>query len=499
MANSPAPGRGHAALLIDLENFYLGREELARESGATEGYDFATDLEALVRFAEELAQGRRMSVRRAYADYNAARRADDRWDYYLRLCAKLVMGQGIEPVQCFRFPGGSKKNAADMRLAMDATAMMSGNTGIDQFVLVTGDADFIPVVIELRLRGARCAVIGVSGRTKPVFQRYCDAFEYFEDLVAAEQVEGPPDKIREVRAALQGIFVKQRPLVFAAVKPILSKALGHTFDPSRFDCENTGEFLRKFAIDLGIVVQRGEHDWTIDVAPAGAGGAAPPSSPANPTAGLPAPGVQAPVAQAIGMHTGGGLAASPSSATRGRPPRHEVAEYRWLLRMRTPKVHVVEHDDWLRITEMLFDSVRDIDGKPIQVLHASLIEDLTQQCVQEDIEAADKKVQSVAFQLFKGGVFVCDAAGVAGSRDFHWSKPAHLAPEIQSLAELRRAADLYIATLLLQRMREAYGTDEVDAEVLAELLDGPEPSEDRIQAIEDLLDVAAEAIEPPHD
>ena len=67
---------------------------------------------------------------------------------------------------------------------MDATALLNGDASGDLFILVTGDADFIPVVLELKRRGAEVAVIGVMWHTKPVFQRYCDRFEYFEDLVA---------------------------------------------------------------------------------------------------------------------------------------------------------------------------------------------------------------------------------------------------------------------------------------------------------------------------
>src|SRR5690606_35657427 len=124
----------------------------------------------------------RLTVARAYANFNDRRPGDGdrRWDYYLQPLPRFLMEQGIEPVQVFRFPGGSNKNAADMRLAMDATALMNGRAAIDLFLLVTGDSDFIPVVIELKRGGARVMVIGVTGCTKPIFNRYCDRFEYFE-------------------------------------------------------------------------------------------------------------------------------------------------------------------------------------------------------------------------------------------------------------------------------------------------------------------------------
>ncbi|MCA9706288.1 MAG: hypothetical protein KDK70_10605, partial [Myxococcales bacterium] len=61
----------NAALLIDLENFYLARESTA-EVATDEPYDIIRDLERLCGFARELVgDARRLIVRRAYADFSA--------------------------------------------------------------------------------------------------------------------------------------------------------------------------------------------------------------------------------------------------------------------------------------------------------------------------------------------------------------------------------------------------------------------------------------------
>src|SRR5690349_19023707 len=262
--------QGNSILLIDLENFYLAREHT---SGTYRASELSSDLEELSRFLGDVASSRRVTVRRAYANYNAARQTGEvgRWDFFLQRAPKTLMECGIEPVQVFRFPGGGNKNAADMRLAMDASVLVAENERIEQCVLVTGDADFIPLILELRRRGIEVVVIGVRGHTKMVLERYCDRFEYFEDLlVAAEYEGGTTPQLLELRNALHAILARHSPLPFAAVKPLLVKELGRAFEPTRFGCENTGEFLRSFTEELELEICGGASDWEIRVRAPGA-------------------------------------------------------------------------------------------------------------------------------------------------------------------------------------------------------------------------------------
>src|SRR6516162_2896455 len=208
----------HSILLIDLENFFLSREKNFDRAVASESYGFSYDLERLCQFSTSLAARRRLIVRRAYAPFNVFRTLEvGGKDYYLQHLPALLMEQGIEPIQVFRYPGGGHKNAADMRLAMDATSLVSTRAGIEQVILVTGDADFIPLALELRSRGAEVVVVGVKNSTSNVLQRYCDRFEFFEDLVAEQEVEaGTGDDASVVRDALRRLLLRHRVLKFAA-------------------------------------------------------------------------------------------------------------------------------------------------------------------------------------------------------------------------------------------------------------------------------------------
>jgi uncharacterized LabA/DUF88 family protein len=274
-----------AVLLIDLENFYCSREDYCRNVPAP-NYDrtrFAADLDRLLGFARSMTVDRAtgselpFTVKRAYADFNAAKPpVGGPPQYYLRQLPDELLSQGVEPVQVFRLSRGGNgrgsKNAADMRMAMDATALVATGGHVEHFVLVTGDADFIPVILELKRHGHTVSVIGVTGATSPKIQRFVDNFELFEDLLAAEEVEAQSgeltlttDGFGQVAAAVRRLLARTHVLRFAAVKPLLSKELGHPFDPGLFGCDTTGDFLRNHQAALGIVIRQGQHDSEISL------------------------------------------------------------------------------------------------------------------------------------------------------------------------------------------------------------------------------------------
>src|SRR5690606_22261394 len=147
---------------------------------------------------------------------------------------------------------------------------------------------------------------------------------------------------------------------------------------------------RRFARDLGVEVRRGAHDAVV---------------------GLPSE-------------------ISVELPRRAREARHTPQEYRYLLRLRNPRIHLVPYDDWLRITEMFFVRAYADGDRPIVHQH-DLSEEVTEQCRADGMPFADKKVQATAFQLFKSGCFVCAEPDAEGATDFHWSKAARLAPSVQ--------------------------------------------------------------------
>ena len=59
----------------------------------------------------------------------------------------------------------TRKNAADIEMSLDAQEMAWTRTDIEQFVLVCGDRDFIPVVKRLQQKGKGVHVIGLRVST----------------------------------------------------------------------------------------------------------------------------------------------------------------------------------------------------------------------------------------------------------------------------------------------------------------------------------------------
>jgi len=439
--------QGNSILLIDLENFYLAREHT---SGTYRSSELSIDLEELSKFLGDVAGTRRVTVRRAYANYNAARQAGEvgRWDFFLQRAPKTLMECGIEPVQVFRFPGGGNKNAADMRLAMDASVLVAENEHIEQCVLVTGDADFIPLILDLRRRGIEVVVIGVRGHTKMVLERYCDRFEYFEDLLVASEYEGgATPQLAALRNALHAILARHSPLPFAAVKPLLVKELGRAFEPTRFGCENTGDFLRSFAEELAIDIGNGASDWEVRVRTPG-------SEPAL-----------APVET---------LASPPTP--HGLPSEHSSASYHKLLRYRRPNLHTLPLEEWDAITESIYALSVDELGAARDIEHQKLLDATTALCEPRGFEMTYHKVNGVLFQIFKSGCFVCSAEGPDKGRvEFHWGLPARFHAGIDSLEALRLRLRKFVVDSLKERLESVGVHTPIDVTVLAELIEGPTP------------------------
>ncbi|MHB8878098.1 MAG: NYN domain-containing protein [Myxococcaceae bacterium] len=70
------------------------------------------------------------------------------------------------------------KNAADMRLVIDALELCYAREHIDTFAIASGDSDFCPLAYKLRENNRTVIGIGVKEATSPLFVRACDEFIY---------------------------------------------------------------------------------------------------------------------------------------------------------------------------------------------------------------------------------------------------------------------------------------------------------------------------------
>lgn len=156
------------ALFLDYENLALGaRDHLG---GSFE----------LKPITDALAERGRVVVRRAYAD----------WSYFDEDRRMLTRAQ-VELIEMTQRMGASRKNAADIKMAVDAIEMAFARDYISTFVICTGDSDFTPLVLKLRELDKRVVGFGVRDSTSKMLPPACDEFLYYDNL---EGVEPHPSK-----------------------------------------------------------------------------------------------------------------------------------------------------------------------------------------------------------------------------------------------------------------------------------------------------------------
>ena len=117
----------------------------------------------------ELSTFGETSIRRAYGNWKKQE---------LRGWEELLHEHAIRPMQQFDYSKG--KNASDMAMVIDALDLLYTDRP-EAFGIVSSDADFTPLVMYLRAKGA--AVYGFGGQKTPEpFVNACSRFLYLDKL-----------------------------------------------------------------------------------------------------------------------------------------------------------------------------------------------------------------------------------------------------------------------------------------------------------------------------
>ncbi len=170
MPGNPDEGDDRIALLLDYENLAIG----AREGLGVSPFD-------LTPVADALAVRGRVVARRAYADWSSF--DDDR---------RLLARAQVELIDIPQRLGGSRKNAADIKMAVDAVEIAYERSWVTTFAIGTGDSDFTPLVHKLRELDKRVIGIGVASSTSRLLPPACDEFLYYDRLVEAAAPPAEP-------------------------------------------------------------------------------------------------------------------------------------------------------------------------------------------------------------------------------------------------------------------------------------------------------------------
>ncbi|WP_372623077.1 NYN domain-containing protein [Falsiroseomonas sp.] len=166
----PAPPR-RAALYVDFDNVFISLVHWDERAA----YAFGERPDAWLAWLEGregngLPTERRTLIRRCYlnpggffdfhpgravARYRAARDLRNR-TYFSEFRAAFVQA-GFDVVDCP--PVAYLKNTADMKMALDIREALDHPTRFDEFVLLSGDSDFLPALARLRAHDRRVTIL----------------------------------------------------------------------------------------------------------------------------------------------------------------------------------------------------------------------------------------------------------------------------------------------------------------------------------------------------
>lgn len=152
------------ALFLDYENLAIG----ARDGLGVSPFDFGP-------VADALAERGRVVARRAYADWSSF--DEDR---------RLMTRAQVELIEIPQRMGGSRKNAADIKMAVDAIELAYERPFVTTFAIGTGDSDFTPLMHKLREMDKRVIGIGVQSSTSALLPAACDEFLFYDRLPGLE-------------------------------------------------------------------------------------------------------------------------------------------------------------------------------------------------------------------------------------------------------------------------------------------------------------------------
>ena len=278
--SQPAVHAPHAALLIDFDNVTLGIQK-----------DLTKELRTLLN--SDIIKGK-VAVQRAYADWR-------RYPQYIVPLSESSIDLIFAPAF-----GSSKKNATDIRLAIDAIELVFTRPEIGTFILLSGDSDFSTMVIKLKEYGKYVIGVGIRESASDLLIQNCDEYYSYNDLAGlTKEVDTP--SIQRDPWELAGEAVAQMARNGDVMRSDRLKQVMQQID-SNFDERNAGfNRFSKFVIEAGhrglvLITKLENGQYEVAPGPAAKAGAALPTPQHRATA---EPGPETQAAKERGREDGG--------------------------------------------------------------------------------------------------------------------------------------------------------------------------------------------------
>ena len=249
------PEAPNAALLIDFDNVTMGMRS-----------DLAKELKRLLD--SDIIKGK-VTVQRAYADWR-------RYPQYIVPLSEASIDLIFAPAY-----GSSKKNATDIRMAIDGIELVFIRPEIGTFILLTGDSDFSSLVLKLKEYGKYVIGIGIQESSSDILVQNCDEYYSYTSLTglhkASDQDAAEPDAWQCVEEAVGRMVTRGDVMRSDRLKQVMME-LAPGFDERSLGFKSFSKFLAA-AANKGIVdIKRGANGQYLIAPPDGAGDAAPAGS-----------------------------------------------------------------------------------------------------------------------------------------------------------------------------------------------------------------------------
>jgi len=171
-----------SALFVDFDNIFFGLREFdadAAEAFATRPAQWMSWLEGADGTTADSPGGitRRFLVRNVYLNPVAFGRY-----------RAVFTRSGFRPIDCPPLTAQGK-NSADINMVLDIMDALANPTQYDEFVILSGDADFTPVLRRLREHD-RWTTIVTAGQSAAALRSNCDTLVMPEQLAGAALGEG---------------------------------------------------------------------------------------------------------------------------------------------------------------------------------------------------------------------------------------------------------------------------------------------------------------------
>jgi uncharacterized protein (TIGR00288 family) len=237
----------HAALLIDFDNVTMGMRS-----------DLSKELKTLL--ASDVIKGK-VSVQRAYADWR-------RYPQYIVPLSEASVDLIFAPAY-----GSNKKNATDIRMAIDAVELVFVRPEIGTFILLTGDSDFSSLVLKLKEYGKYVIGVGIQESTSDILVQNCDEYYSYTGLTGLRKTTEAAGRSQDpfvlVKEALKRMVERDDVMRSDRLKQVMQE-IDPTFDEGGHGYSKFSRFLAE-ASSKGLIKLHKLDNGQYEVGPPQAG------------------------------------------------------------------------------------------------------------------------------------------------------------------------------------------------------------------------------------